>query len=135
MIVFYPNLCFVRFPHRGQLLKETLNALGFKTNAVAKAIGINRVTLYTWFKDPELGFDKIRRISHSLKVDLSQSFPEFVVVNDPSNSGLYSNSSDNLQPDFERQLLDLYKRYTHLLEEHQELIRKYNLLQEKLKGN
>ncbi|MBX7181046.1 MAG: helix-turn-helix domain-containing protein [Bacteroidia bacterium] len=125
----------MRFPHRGQILKETLNAFGLKTNAVAKAVGVNRVTLYTWFKDPELGIDKIRRISHSLKIDLSQSFPEFLVVNDPSNSSLYSNSVEKVQPDFERQLLDLYKRYTLLLEEHQELIRKHNSLLEKLKGN
>jgi predicted transcriptional regulator len=69
--------------HMGQLLEKAIRKKGLNITAIAKAIGVQRRTMYNWFSTKDLNVDIMQRISKVIVYDFGQpeSAPAIVVPN------------------------------------------------------
>jgi AcrR family transcriptional regulator len=65
--------------HQGQIVEYIVRKNGFSLSELAKALNINRRSLYNWFQAKELKKGVIHRIGCVLRHDFSKEFPELFV--------------------------------------------------------
>lgn len=62
--------------HRGKILEEAIREKGYSFAAAAKRLNISRRTLYNYFENPELPWQKIVECEEILVLDLSKHFTQ-----------------------------------------------------------
>jgi AcrR family transcriptional regulator len=68
--------------HQGQIVEYIVRKNGFSLSELAKALNINRRSLYNWFQAKELKKSIIHRIGCVLRHDFSKEFPELFLSED-----------------------------------------------------
>jgi transcriptional regulator with XRE-family HTH domain len=63
--------------NRGEWLKEMFKKKGFHNNQVADMLMIDMATLYRWYKQKDLSWEKMRKCADVLRVDLKLYFPDY----------------------------------------------------------
>lgn len=101
--------------HRGKILENAIREKGYTFAAAAKRMNISRRTLYNYFDEPELAWQKIIDFDKTLLLGLTGKFTEM-------SKYMLSNTSDNIavdenDPDYwKNKYIALLERYTKLLE-------------------
>jgi len=101
--------------HRGKILEECIKEKGYSIAAAAKRMNISRRTLYNYFEDPELAWQKLINFEEILHLDLSSRFTQLSKYRaNFTQSDTVTESSD---ADYWRnKYIDLLEKYTRLLE-------------------
>lgn len=109
--------------HRGKKVAAVVRSHNITIVQLSEKLGKNRNTLYNWFNDVELPLSKIKLIGKAIDHDFKEEFPylfeEFGLVNDPQTSYSQENST-------RRELNELYKKYSKLLEAYMDLNERFN---------
>lgn len=66
--------------HRGKFIQQVIESRGVKITQLAGMIGKNRITLYNWFKEPNLPAKDIKLIGNAIGYDFRSDFPELFPV-------------------------------------------------------
>jgi hypothetical protein len=61
--------------HQGQIVEYLVRKNGYNISSLAKALDVNRRSMYNWFNQKELKWDVIRRIGLVIRHDFSKEFP------------------------------------------------------------
>lgn len=64
--------------HKGEEVRKVIVKMGFKINAVAAAIEMNRGSLASRFKDPDMDRPTIEKIGEFIGYDFSKIFGDYV---------------------------------------------------------
>ncbi|MBL4675555.1 MAG: hypothetical protein JKY70_05025 [Mucilaginibacter sp.] len=62
--------------HQGEIIEYVVRRNGYNISELARAIGLNRRTLYNYFRSPSVKSSIIYRIGIFLGHDFSKEFPE-----------------------------------------------------------
>ncbi|GGH18300.1 hypothetical protein [Mucilaginibacter phyllosphaerae] len=68
--------------HYGQIVEYVVRKKGYSITDLAKAILVNRRSIYNWFNQKQLKSDIIYRIGYAIKHDFSNEFPELFCTED-----------------------------------------------------
>src|ERR1700712_2255472 len=68
--------------HQGQIIEYIVRKNGYNISSLAKALDINRRSMYNWFNQKELKWDVIRRIGLVIRHDFSKEFPLLFTTED-----------------------------------------------------
>lgn len=111
--------------HRGKVVEQSVRASSYSIKEVAEAIHISRKTLYRYFGQEYLDWDKILKIYQVIDKDVYADFPEapFALHAQEPGEAYAKKSLEECQAELNR----MYRKYTDLLE-------KYYELKEKLDG-
>ena len=103
--------------HRGEIVEQAIRRSGFSMKRLAERLKISRNTLYNRFKESELGFEFIMRVSNVIHYDFTHELPEIKKEQIESGEGAsyYIERST-------AELLKLEKKYTDLLERYNKLL-------------
>jgi len=101
--------------HMGQLLEKAIRKKGLNITAIARAIGVQRRTMYNWFSTKDLNVDIMQRISKVIVYDFGQ--PELapaIVVPDVVEvaNDLVTIKNEEYWKD---KYIDLLERYSSIL--------------------
>ena len=101
--------------HMGQLLEKAIRKKGLNITAIARAIGVQRRTMYNWFLTKDLNVDIMQRISKVIVYDFGQ--PELapaIVVPDVVEvaNDLVTIKNEEYWKD---KYIDLLERYSSIL--------------------
>jgi lambda repressor-like predicted transcriptional regulator len=101
--------------HRGKILEECIKEKGYSIAAAAIRMNISRRTLYNYFEDPELAWQKLVNFEENLHLDLTSRFTQLSKYRaNHTQSETVTESSD---ADYWRnKYIDLLEKYTRLLE-------------------
>ena len=105
--------------HRGEILEKTIRQSGVSVTEVARRLGIARKTLYNYFEEELLSWDKIIEIYKAFDWDVYQDFPEApgtMEMQEPEAD--YGNQKLH---ECEEELKNLYRKYIKVLEENSQL--------------
>lgn len=104
--------------HRGEIVRKALEDEGRGATWLARKMGVDRTTVYLWWKNKDLDLDTVIEIGRALKYDFSYLIPEL--------------SSYVSEPDVQYGPRDLkgcieerdrwHRKYTDLLEKHNKLL-------------
>jgi hypothetical protein len=61
--------------HQGQIVEYIVRKNGYSISDLAKALEVNRRSMYNWFNQKELKWDVIYRIGYVIRHDFSKEFP------------------------------------------------------------
>jgi AcrR family transcriptional regulator len=117
--------------HQGQIVEYIVRKNGYSISSLAKALDVNRRSMYNWFNQKELKWDVIRRIGHVIRHDFSKEFPLLFTSED--FNGIYASRS-SMSPsiaNYDRIDADDHwkAKYLNLLEKYNtELLNKANRL-------
>ena len=104
--------------HRGEIVETAIRKSGFPFKTLAKRLNISRNTLYNRFKNPDLSDEFIITVSNIIHYNFAIDFPELgEAINNLAHEGGLQYVDHNTA-----ELLKLEKKYTHLLERHNELL-------------
>ncbi|AMR30494.1 hypothetical protein A0256_03180 [Mucilaginibacter sp. PAMC 26640] len=101
--------------HHGQIIEYAVRRAGYNLSELAKALGVNRRTLYNWFQMPRLRPDLIYRIGKIVRHDFSTDFPELLT------SDLVASASPRIQESilndeiWKDKYISLLEKYNHHL--------------------
>jgi lambda repressor-like predicted transcriptional regulator len=101
--------------HRGKILENAIREKGYSLSAAAKRMNISRRTLYNYFDDPDLAWEKIIQFDKQLILGLPNKFTEMgkYIVPESSDGGV----SESENPTYwKNKYIDLLEKYTKLLE-------------------
>lgn len=114
-------------PHRGEVVRKILDDLDVNKTHLAKKIGVHRDTINNWSKEPNLSFEKIRKIGNAIDYDFSRDFPDYPYSSPPG----VEESSTPYEPEFitiedcvedrnrwRIKYYQLLEKYASLMEEH-----------------
>jgi len=62
--------------HRGEWLKNRIDALGYNVDSVADELQVVRTTVWRWLQKEEMPFTKMKMVADVLNIDLREDFPE-----------------------------------------------------------
>jgi len=62
--------------HRGEWLKNRIDALGYNVYSVADELQVVRTTVWRWLQKEEMPFTKMKMVADVLNIDLREDFPE-----------------------------------------------------------
>jgi predicted transcriptional regulator len=62
--------------HRGKVLEELIRNKGYSLSQVARHLDISRRTLYNYFEDPQLSWQKLSHIDQILQLNLGSRLTE-----------------------------------------------------------
>lgn len=101
--------------HMGQLLEKAIRKKGLNITAIARAIGVQRRTMYNWFSTKDLNVEIMQRISKVIVYDFGQ--PELapaIVVPDVVEvaNDLVTIKNEEYWKD---KYIDLLERYSSIL--------------------
>ncbi len=101
--------------HRGKILEIAIREKGFTFAAAAKHMSISRRTLYNYFEDPELSWQKIIDFDQILGLGLHNKFTDLrkYIAPTPAPSIVEDAESSNY---WKNKYIDLLEKYTKLLE-------------------
>lgn len=111
--------------HYGQIVEYRIRKNGYSISNLAKALQINRRSIYNWFNQRNLKKETIFQIGTVLQYDFSEEFPElftsadFNISNQPL--GRFASTQQNINEN------EIYKdKYVALLEEYNQLLTNSN---------
>lgn len=103
--------------HQGNIIEKIIRREGHSLTDVAKALGVNRRSIYNWFLQPRLKPEIIIRIGQAVSHDFSIEFPALFVSAD------FNAATADAMPEeiniWKEKYLDLLERYNFLLEHQQ----------------
>jgi hypothetical protein len=104
--------------HQGEIIEQAIRKSGIPMTRIAKGLGISRNTLYNRFGEIELEYDFLKRLGEVIHYDFALTFPELKhELNAPTDGHGPYIAKETFY------LLNLHKKYTQLLERHNELLR------------
>lgn len=107
--------------HQGQIVEYIVRKNGFSLSELAKALNINRRSLYNWFQAKELKRGAIHRIGCVVRHDFSKEFPELFLSED--FSGMYEPKRYRPEPVSPVNDEEVWKhKYITLLEQYSQLL-------------
>ena len=101
--------------HRGKILETAIREKGYSFSAAAKRMKVSRRTLYNYFDDPDLAWQKIIDFDKTLVLGLTSKFTEmskYTLLQSSDISTVNENDSDY----WKNKYIALLERYTKLLE-------------------
>ena len=96
--------------NRGELVERIVRKSGLSITALANKLDVSRNTLYNKFKERDLSYDFIIRVGNAVHYNFSLDFPEIKI-------------DYQLPEDSRAHLWRLEKRYKHLLEQYNKLLK------------
>ena len=101
--------------HRGKVLEEMIRSKGYSISQVAKRLDISRRTLYNYFEDPELSWQKLSHIELILHLDLGSRLTEMRNYYTPD---IPTQVHEDVDTEYWRaKYIALLEKYTSLLED------------------
>ncbi|MBL4675082.1 MAG: helix-turn-helix domain-containing protein [Mucilaginibacter sp.] len=107
--------------HHGEIIEHALRRNGYNISDLARELGVNRRTLYNYFKSSILKRYTILHIGKILRHDFSSEFPELFVSED-----FEINNEKNVS--FNPQLTQIHEESILYKTKYIELLEKYNAL-------
>lgn len=110
--------------HQGQIVEYIVRKNGYSISDLAKALNVNRRSMYNWFNQKELKWDVIYRIGYVIRHDFSKEFPLLFTSEDfkgmyaPRSSAVLLDMNNKTDDDdhWKDKYLNLLERYnTELL--------------------
>jgi transcriptional regulator with XRE-family HTH domain len=96
--------------HRGEIIENVVRKSGISLSVLAAKMGLSRNTLYNRFKEKNLSYDFILTLGTIIHYNFALEFPEMM--------------SDSAPPEDARaELWKLEKKYKHLLEKYNKLLK------------
>lgn len=108
--------------HRGKFVKKVIQEEGFSISKVAKTLRVTRVTLYNQFKKPNLSRDFILKVGKVIKYDFSLDFPEMQPKSTVPTIAKHRKEYASYGMENVLELLTMEKKYTRLLDYHNQLL-------------
>ncbi|MBL4676425.1 MAG: TetR family transcriptional regulator [Mucilaginibacter sp.] len=108
--------------HYGEIIEYTLRKSGYNISDLARELGVNRRTLYNYFKSSTLKRNTVLQIGKLLRHDFSKEFPELFVTSEfetVPETQLTFNPQQVQNPD---ESLVYKTKYLNLLEKYNELL-------------
>lgn len=101
--------------HRGKILENAIREKGYSFAAAAKRMSISRRTLYNYFEDPELAWQKLIEFDKVLILGLTQSAPKMkkYLAHTTIDAGKVNEGDSEY---WKNKYIDLLEKYTQLLE-------------------
>ncbi|MGY0039305.1 hypothetical protein [Pedobacter sp. NJ-S-72] len=112
---------------RGAVLKKAVKESGIPITEVARRAGYGRVTYYLHIENPDLKFDVLEKYATSINYDFRDEIPEMVEY--------YERKRESNLSTFEKIEADRNfwrDEYTRILKEKNELIKRIEILEDKL---
>jgi transcriptional regulator with XRE-family HTH domain len=99
----------------GQLLEKVIRKKGLNITEIAKAIGVQRRTMYNWFLMQELSVETLNRISKVIVYDFGQpELPPIIVA--PSIVDIATDLVTQKNEEYWKdKYIDLLERYSEVL--------------------
>jgi len=103
--------------HHGQIVEYIIRRSGYNLCDLAKALNVNRRTLYNWFNQTRLRSDIIFRIGKIIRHNFSVEFPElflpyqFDIIQKPS----FIKHQPGVDNSWKDKYLDLLEKYNNEL--------------------
>ncbi|RZL19318.1 MAG: XRE family transcriptional regulator [Pedobacter sp.] len=98
--------------HMGQLLEKVIRKKGLNISKLAKAIGVDRRSMYNWFSEPELKAGVLERIAEAIDYDFSAEVPKASI----KHPDLIASSKEIRDDEYWKdKYIDLLERYSNLL--------------------
>jgi predicted transcriptional regulator len=98
--------------HMGQLLEKVIRKKGLNISKLAKAIGVDRRSIYNWFAEPELKPGVLEKIAEAIDHDFSEEIPTASI----KNPDLIASSQEIRDDEYwKNKYIDLLERYSELL--------------------
>jgi lambda repressor-like predicted transcriptional regulator len=101
--------------HRGKILEEAIKEKGITCAAAAKRCNISRRTLYNYFENPEISWDKLVEIEEILKLSLPEKFTELRKYSLSDTTPSILKESEEIAY-WRNKYIDLLEKYTLHLE-------------------
>ena len=101
--------------HRGKILEDAIKEKGITCAAAAKHLKISRRTLYNYFENPEISWQRLVEIEEILKLNLPEKFTELRKYNLPSQDISLLKESEEIAY-WRNKYIDLLEKYTFHLE-------------------
>lgn len=96
----------------GRLLEKVIRKKGLNISKLAKAIGVDRRSMYNWFSEPELKEGILERIAEAIDHDFSAEVPTATI----KNPDLIASSKEIRDDEYWKdKYIDLLERYSDLL--------------------
>jgi len=99
--------------HRGEIFKKALEESGVKVIHLAKAIKVDKKTIYNWYSTPNIPLEKLVEIGKVLNYDFSQDVPEMAK---------HLVSKTDLGINYQTKYIDLLEDHNSLLKTHAQLL-------------
>ena len=116
--------------HKGEKVEQIMRQLGISKKDLASKLGVSRNTIFKWLKDPDLTYEKIKRIGDAIDYDFSMLFPDYPYVTRTKHLMLHVNEPESEYTGLEacqRELEELKEKYYGMLEKYNELIEMFVL--------
>jgi predicted transcriptional regulator len=98
--------------HMGQLLEKVIRKKGLNISKLAKAVGVDRRSMYNWFTEPQLKPGVLERIAEVIDHDFSADVPKASIKNPELVAASKELRDDEYWKD---KYIDLLERYSDLL--------------------
>jgi predicted transcriptional regulator len=96
----------------GQLLEKVIRKKGLNISKLAKAIGVDRRSVYNWFTEPELKAGILEKIAEVIDHDFTADVPR-LSIKDPE---LIAQNKEVRDDEYWKdKYIDLLERYSDLL--------------------
>lgn len=111
--------------HKGQIVETRVRASGMSISNVAKALNVNRQTLYNWFAEYDLEPYKILRVGKVIHHDFTEDFPKLI---NPLGSPAPANLESIESADCAKELNAVWAKYGAMAEKYFHLKEDYDQL-------
>lgn len=101
--------------NRGEFLKQKIEETKYSVPQLTDELGIERTTIYKWFKNPDLDIDKLKKACDIIGIDLRDYFENIELI--------YGNLPEPIT--YQKRYFELLEKYTELLENHALYIKKF----------
>ncbi|MBL4678250.1 MAG: TetR family transcriptional regulator [Mucilaginibacter sp.] len=108
--------------HQGQTIEYIVRRNGYNISDLARALGVNRRTLYNYFKSPLIKSKIIYQAGCVVRHDFSEEFPELFAPGEfdaafeqTSSLSLNYNQPQNEDAEYKSKYLELLEKYHELL--------------------
>lgn len=107
--------------HQGQIVEYIVRKNGYNISDLAKALNVNRRSMYNWFNQKELKWDVIYKIGYIIRHDFSKEFPllftneDFKGIYAPRSLMSPSSKAYNNDDEWKDKYLNLLEKYNNEL--------------------
>ena len=96
----------------GQLLEKVIRKKGLNISKLAKAVGVDRRSMYNWFTEPQLKVGILEKIAEVIDHDFTAEVPTAFIKNPEPDANDKEIRDDEYWKD---KYIDLLERYSDLL--------------------
>jgi lambda repressor-like predicted transcriptional regulator len=102
--------------HHGKTIEKVIRKNGHSVSGIARAVGVNRRSVYNWFNQPYLKADLLIKIGKAIEYDLSEILPHMrLTIENFTPFPKKSNRQTNDPLYWKNKYTDLLKRYNNLI--------------------